>query len=197
MGNQTKLATKWEFELRDEQTLDGPACTATVVSLSAVRRGLRGRASLKGLECCDHWFQSLGAPLGSREGRGVGGRSFSVFPHPSPNPAVLGSPGCEAHSFKSAWESPGPPSPARAGDIKAAAAGSGCGRGGRALGRWLRWAPFHPGWEPTPREVALGFCESLQARGGRTWGCKAAQSCVTSACHGLSLGLGFSGCLPL
>lgn len=30
-----------------------------------------------------------------------------------------------------------------------------------------------------PREGALGFCESLQARGGRTCGCRA-HSCVTS-----------------
>jgi hypothetical protein len=60
-----------------------------------------------------------GAPLGSQEGRVVGSDpSLPPPPNPSPNPTVLGRPGCAAHPFKSAWESPGPPSPARAGTSK-------------------------------------------------------------------------------
>lgn len=135
-----------------------------------------------------------GALLGSQEGRIVG--SDPSLSPPTPQPRGLGKTRLHGSPFQVGLGVPRAALPSEGRYIKAAAAGSGCGRGGRALGRWLLPAPFHPGWEPTPREAALGFSESLQARGGRTWGCQAAQSCVTSACHCLSLGLGFSSCPP-
>lgn len=149
-----------------------------------------------GLECCDHWLQGPETPLGSQEGLGVEGDPSLSPPQPPSfsQPRGPEKPGLRGSPFQVGLGVPRAALPSEGWDIKAAAAGSGCGRGGRALGRWLCRAPFHPGWEPTPREAALGFCESLQARRGRTWGCKAAQSCVTSACHCLSLGLGFSSC---
>lgn len=163
--------------------------------MSGVHRGVRGGASLQSLERCDQGsWSALGLPgrtcCWERSFSAPTPQSFSQ-PHGPGKTRLRGSP------FQVGLGVPRAALPSEGWDIKAAAAGSGCGRGGWALGRWLRRAPFHPGWEPTPREAALGFSESLQARGGRTWGCKAAQSCVTSACHCLSLGLSFPSCPPL
>lgn len=69
----------------------------------------------------------------------------------------------QAHPFKSAWESPRAALPSKGRDIKAAAAGSGCGRGGRALGEvaslgslssWLGADP--PGGRSGPLRVPAG-----------------------------------------
>lgn len=108
--------------------------------------------------------------LGLPERTWCKGRSFSVSPILLPTPGSWEDRCCAAHPFKSAWESPGPPSPVRARTSKRPPRDPVAEGGGRALGWWLRPAPFHPGWESTPREAALGFGVSLQARGGRTWG---------------------------
>lgn len=159
-------ATKWEFELREEQNLGGPACTATV-PVSGVRKGVRGRATLQGMECRDHWFQGPEAPLGSREGRGVGGDPSLSSPFLLPTPRSW-----EAQATRLTLSSrPGVPRaalPSKGRDIKVAAAGSGCGRGGRALGRWLRWAPFHPlgGSRPPGRSLWTSASPCRPGEGG-------------------------------
>lgn len=104
--------------------------------------------------------------------------SFSVFLHSSPNPAGLGRPGCEAHPFKSAWESPGPPSPARARTSKrplrdpvAEGAGGPWGGGfaglpfipagsrppGRSL--WASASPYTPGEEDLGLQSSTELCD--------------------------------------
>lgn len=185
-------ATKWECELREEQTLDGPACTATV-PLSGVRRGVRGRASLQGLECCDHWFQGLGAPVGFREGRGVGGDpSLS-------SPILLPTPRCweaQAHPFKSAWESPGPPSLARAETSKRPLRDPVAEGAGWPWGRWLRWAPFHPGWEPTPSGGRSGLLRVPAGQRREDLGLQSRTELCDLRKPLLVSGLGFSSCLP-
>lgn len=88
---------------------------------------------MQSFECCGHWFQGPGAPLGSRGGCAVGGeRAFSVsltLLSASPNP---GKPGLSGSPFQVGLGVPRAALPSEGWDIKAAAAGSGCGRGGQA-----------------------------------------------------------------
>lgn len=122
-----------------------------------------------GLECCDHWLQGPETPLGS-QGLGVeGDPSLSPpNPHPSPNPAVLRSRGCAVHPFKSAWESPGPPSPARAGTSKRPPRDPVAEGAGRPWGGGFARLPFIPaGSRPPGRPLWACASPCRPGEGGR------------------------------
>lgn len=106
---------------------------------------------MQGLECRGHWFQGPGAPLGSWEDCS-GGRSLSptlVLPPPLPTRRSWEAGAARLTLSSRPWQSPGPPSPARAGTSKRPPRDP-VAEGAGGLEEVLRRAPFHPGWEPTP-----------------------------------------------
>lgn len=135
---------------------------------------------------------ALGLPRSmSSEGRPFS-VSFILLLPSSPNP---GKPGLAAHPFKSAWESPGPPSPARAGTSKRpprdpVAEGAGGPRGGG-----FAELPFIPaGSRPPGCRSGLQRVPAGQGREHMT--AKQLRAVCLHACHCLSLGLSFPSCPP-